>query len=382
MGNTNTNPNFNHLTYLIEPEFEVIATDVAYEDYIPVVTTADIAGDGQSAVPYEAMVLRFEDVYVVTNQADAPASDFGEWLFASGTPEDEHPAIRVRFNMAQNSLRTLTNFPESYNDDIKPGVQLEYIQGVMGYNYGNNKITMRKPDDVKPVIDMFYPSRVFPLFLPSNKTTFTVSRNLESEWASSTDRDGDEVIYFFALSTPVDTTFVNPLFKTRSVNGGKDAKAVIRYDDLDGLLASLGLEFGDSENFIWSVFVSDGRDTVQVSTKTGPVFFPQYRNIKLERAVQTSAEDSDVPNRFALKQNYPNPFNPVTQIRYEVPDQSHVRIVIYDILGRQVRMLVNEEVNAGRYTVDFDAARLASGVYIFRMEAGSFVQTRKMMLVK
>lgn len=382
VGNTNTNPSFNHLPYLINPEYEILEREVDYSEYIPVVTTTDVAGPESNTTSYEAMALRFEDVHVVTNQADAPGSDFGEWLFASGLPEDGHPAVRVRFNMAQNSLRTLANFTQSYNDDIKSGAMLEYVQGVMGFSFGNNKLTMRKPDDVKPVDDMFYPNRIFPLFLPANNSKFTVSKNLNAQWASTTDRDGDEVRYSFALTSPDDTGFDNPLFMGPSHNNGRQTRVIVHYDDLDQLLASQGVEVGQSLDFIWTVMASDGRDTVQVSTKTGPVFNPVHRTITLERAEKTSAEDSQHPKQFALEQNYPNPFNPATQIRYDVPNQAHVRIAIYDILGRQVHMLVNEEMTPGRYTVEFDATRMASGVYIYRMQAGSFVQTRKMMLLK
>ena len=382
VGNTNTNNNFANVTFLDSPIFEVLESEVDYVQYIPVVTTNDLTGQTHRGAPYEAMVIRIEDAHVATNQADAPASDFGEWAFASGTSDDDHPSLRVRFNVAQSNLRVLANFSASYNDDIKNGALLVYAQGVYGYSHGNPKMTMRNANDVKPVDDMFYPTRVFPLFLPANNTQFTVSRNLEVQWASTTDRDGDDVTYIFALSTPGDETFQAPLYTQLSLEEGSVNRAIIRYADLDGLLDARGLENGDSEQFIWTILASDGRDTVQVSTKTGPNFNPVSRNITLERAAQTSAEDSNVPRRFALEQNYPNPFNPATKIRYDVPNQSQVRIAIYDVLGRQVQVLVNEELSAGSHTVEFDATRLASGVYIYRMEAGSFVQTRKMMLVK
>ncbi len=382
VGNTNTNNNFANITFLQSPVFDLVESGVDYEQYIPVVTTNDLTGQDHRGAPYEAMVIRIEDAHVATSQADAPASDFGEWAFASGTPEDGNPSVRVRFNIAQNNLRVLANFAASYNDDIKDGALLEYVQGVYGFNFGNPKMTMRQADDVKPVEDMFFPGRVFPLFLPANNAQFTVSRNLEVQWASTTDRDGDEVIYIFALSTPGDESFQAPLYTQLSLEDGTASRAIIRYADLDGLLDARDLEDGDSEQFIWTILASDGRDTVQVSTKTGPNFNPVSRTVTLERAAQTSAEDSDLPQRFALEQNYPNPFNPATNIRYDVPNQSHVRIAIYDVLGRQVQVLVNEELSPGSHTVEFDATRLASGVYIYRMEAGSFVQTRKMMLVK
>jgi hypothetical protein len=85
---------------------------------------------------------------------------------------------------------------------------------------------------------------------------------------------------------------------------------------------------------------------------------------------------------FELAQNYPNPFNPVTTIRYQIPTAETVNLKVYDILGKEVATLVNGRQEAGSYTVPFNAVRLASGVYFYRLQAGGFVETRKMLLVK
>jgi hypothetical protein len=89
-----------------------------------------------------------------------------------------------------------------------------------------------------------------------------------------------------------------------------------------------------------------------------------------------------VPHAFKLAQNYPNPFNPSTTIKYELPTSSVVRLSVYDMLGREVSVLVIERKDAGVYEVKFDASGLASGVYLYRMQAGSFVETRKLLLLR
>ncbi len=89
-----------------------------------------------------------------------------------------------------------------------------------------------------------------------------------------------------------------------------------------------------------------------------------------------------VPNYYALRQNYPNPFNPTTKIEYAIPRQGDTKITVYDILGRQVVVLVDEFKNPGIYTVDFDASQLSSGVYFYKMESGSFKDVKKMLVVK
>jgi hypothetical protein len=91
---------------------------------------------------------------------------------------------------------------------------------------------------------------------------------------------------------------------------------------------------------------------------------------------------SEVPTQFELGQNYPNPFNPSTTIKYALPTPSMVRLSVFDMLGREVSVLVNERKDAGVYEVRFDGSSMSSGVYFSRLQAGNFVETRKLMLVK
>ena len=90
----------------------------------------------------------------------------------------------------------------------------------------------------------------------------------------------------------------------------------------------------------------------------------------------------DKPKKFALQQNYPNPFNPSTMIRYSLPKNTKVRLVIYDILGKQVAELVNGEQAAGTYNVKFDGSSLASGIYFYKLTTDKFTKINKMMLLK
>lgn len=96
----------------------------------------------------------------------------------------------------------------------------------------------------------------------------------------------------------------------------------------------------------------------------------------------TSVKPEVLAREFSLSQNYPNPFNPTTAISYQVSAVSQVSLQVFDILGKKVTTLVNEKKSAGTYTVQFDASGLASGVYLYRLTAGDFVQTRKMILLR
>jgi hypothetical protein len=95
--------------------------------------------------------------------------------------------------------------------------------------------------------------------------------------------------------------------------------------------------------------------------------------------VETAGE---LPSGFALLQNYPNPFNPSTTIRYGLPSRSHVTLAVFNTLGQQVATLLDGEVEAGFHEAVFDASGLASGVYLYRLTAGSYVETRKLVLVR
>ncbi len=89
-----------------------------------------------------------------------------------------------------------------------------------------------------------------------------------------------------------------------------------------------------------------------------------------------------VPNEFALYQNYPNPFNPVTNIKFALPKDVKVTLIVYNLLGEKVSTILNEDKEAGFYDVKFDGNNYSSGMYIFRLTAGDFVQTKKMTLIK
>ena len=93
-------------------------------------------------------------------------------------------------------------------------------------------------------------------------------------------------------------------------------------------------------------------------------------------------EPNSVPNKFALEQNYPNPFNPSTTIRYTIPAKSNVTIKIYNVLGQQIESLVNMDQTAGSYVIQYNASRLATGVYFYELRAGDYRNVKKMLLLK
>jgi hypothetical protein len=124
--------------------------------------------------------------------------------------------------------------------------------------------------------------------------------------------------------------------------------------------------------------------------------FPGYFNFKVEilsdgwpywadsmQVIVTEVEDEDIkPLTFSLYQNYPNPFNPSTVISWQSSVGSHQTIKVFDVLGNQVAILVDEYKQAGNYEVEFNAAALPSGVYFYQLRAGEFIEAEKMILLR
>ncbi len=128
---------------------------------------------------------------------------------------------------------------------------------------------------------------------------------------------------------------------------------------------------------------SDAWDDILVANNVGVSGDPpQQDRLYINAEVITSVERPDQPWAFALEQNYPNPFNPVTTIRFGIGNVGYVSLSVYDVLGREITTLVNERMQPGTHEAAFDASKLASGVYYYRLRAGGFVETKKLVLLR
>lgn len=208
--------------------------------------------------------------------------------------------------------------------------------------------------------------------VPANATEITIqgdpSAPFVPRWSESTDADGDNVTYTWQLSTTFDFQESSILVEV--------ANLATEQIDLDvqtvaDVLDAAGAEVGVPVTLYHRAQATDGKATTNGIAKS----------VILVRGTLTNIGE-ELPVEFGLDQNYPNPFNPVTTISYQVAESRMVSVNIYDMLGRKVATLVNEVQPAGSYNISFDAARLSTGIYIYRMVSGDFVQTRKMTLMK
>jgi hypothetical protein len=104
--------------------------------------------------------------------------------------------------------------------------------------------------------------------------------------------------------------------------------------------------------------------------------------IKLSTSHTIGINNNETALSFTLEQNYPNPFNPVTNIKYQIPKDGFVKLAVYDMLGREVEVLINEKQSTGAYETSWNASRFSSGVYFYKLTAGNFVETKRMLLIK
>jgi len=274
-----------------------------------------------------------------------------------------------------------TTYGSDLNDYVKVGAVIENFTGILHYSFGNPKMILRSLDEITAA-DWTLPRSNFVLKSPDSGVTVEATSDVTPSWAATTDYDGNTVSYEWVLYTADSTEFV----AVPSNNDGADTEVTLTAAVIDQLLVSAGVADGESIELLWNVRVNDGVDTVAVSDAYDVAtnsFNTVYRTITLTNSASVNNElVTGLPEKFDLKPNYPNPFNPSTQIAFDLPESADVRLTVFDVLGRQVATLINQPMKAGTHTVSFDAQRLASGVYIYRLEAGSFTMTRNMMLIK
>jgi hypothetical protein len=140
----------------------------------------------------------------------------------------------------------------------------------------------------------------------------------------------------------------------------------------------------DTTNFYWMAQYHFDIEITQDSSvnQKSMWFIGNYSTGAVVSALGVDPSDRAIPGSYSLDQNYPNPFNPSTVVSYQLPVAGQVKLVVYDLLGREVAVLVNEQKAPGRYDVQFNASGLSSGTYFYRLTAGQYAQSRKMVILK
>ncbi|MCF7832403.1 MAG: T9SS type A sorting domain-containing protein [Candidatus Marinimicrobia bacterium] len=156
-------------------------------------------------------------------------------------------------------------------------------------------------------------------------------------------------------------------------------------DSLVYAAGELGLVYVSSDTgATWQEVPNDAEKTIQGLRFNGEKLWAvgQEGIIMYLQVIETGISKSGIPDEYDLAQNYPNPFNPVTTLKFQVPNADMVNISVYNVTGRKVASLVNKQLEAGFYSVNFDASALPSGIYLYRLTAGEFSSVKKMTLLK
>jgi hypothetical protein len=182
-----------------------------------------------------------------------------------------------------------------------------------------------------------------------------------------------EAVTYTWHADSVGNDFSDPLLSIPSDQGGTETTLTLDFQTIDVAIEALGVSEGETADLIW---------TVTAETEESIRFANEPFGLSITRNLGVSNEISEDPKQFTLSQNYPNPFNPTSTIEFTLPASVDVRLEVYNISGQLVSTLVDSRMNAGQHSVIFDASNLASGVYLYRIRAGRFTETKQMTLIK
>ncbi len=381
--------NSNTYSYLSNLSLTVTGSE-DLSSVVPVLTTEEFNEPVAPGEAWEGMLVTFENVRMLNDQG------FGEVTFASiveGTDDTLPETVYINWDTRAGAIGE-TGFPQDFNRHAILGSDLTSVTGLVTNTFGITKVIPRNLNDIQGE-NYTVPRPLFGLTSPATGAEVGVfgGNDIEVAWQSFNPRDydGDTVTFEWVLFGADSTEIV----AVQSNNDGSSAQVTLPFEVVDGLLADLGVADGESVDVLWSVRASDGENTILKSnfldgsgggTTRAPgvsLFEAAYNELTLTRGEVTSNEEfAGAPRTFELQQNFPNPFNPTTQINYAVPQQSEVKIEVYNVIGRRVAVLVDREMAPGNYTVNFDASSLSSGMYFYRLQAGSTLLTKKMTLIK
>ncbi len=345
-----------------------------YDDYIEIHNFGTAAADiGGYIITDE--IGNYDDYYQIPTGNDSTIIEPGGFLLLWADKDSEQGVLHVEIKLSiageqiglfmQDSITvidTLT-FAEQF-DDISYG---RYPDGSDSWHFMHPS-----PDTTNTAYNVI--PAAFSLSEPSNNTQITIDESnvntgsITFTWGASSDANGDSLYYLM-----------------------RAASAEIGDHGLDTNTTSIELSYMDiiedmSENNVtaatldWTVHVTDGIDTVEADN--APF------SITIDGAGALSAYlEGLIPDEFSLHQNYPNPFNPVTRLRYDLPEADLVSITIYDMLGREVKTLINQTQEAGYRSVIWDATNdygkpVSAGIYLYQIHAGEYISTKKMVLLK
>ena len=315
-------------------------------------------------IPDEALLNNYTNIFEIWNEANGTYNDSLIYLWIQGDPGRNYFLSGQEWLGAKNAYNDSDYVAGSFEYDIL-GVSHSYndisYDGTVGQNIPSLLIPTAGTAFGDPLINLFNSVPNNPDSLMYNPTFATGNPN----WM-----DAFDVVSGTVIDMQVETRGIGgvgnvqtlPTMAHRTLTAGN--KVIFSAYDPIALTTAVDDTY---PYFYW------------VGADTANNVFQALRWFEIPVGVEN---EGNLPIEFSLEQNYPNPFNPATTIKFSIPEQSRVTLKIYDVLGREVRTLVNEVRNAGSHDVNFDASGLASGMYIYSIKAGDYNASKKMMLLK
>jgi len=339
------------------------------------------ASHGQQFTSYiEAEGLAAGTYYIVV---DGYGSDEGTYVLEVGAIWN-YPGLTYNVykngSLADNELDDV----EWVDENASLLASDYYVSGTayrsfdMGYATSDTLIETEPSNEISAAM-VNQPPGDFTLLTPNDGDTVMISLdNIGSNqlfaWNASVDPNGTPVEY------EVCWNIVSPFDQFCDEGLTSTAQFVPLQDIVDYIDSLQQAGHGYTLDITWQAYASDGMDETEASN--GP------RTITFDAGFALGVGDElGVPDVFALHQNYPNPFNPVTTIRFDIPQESHVRMDVYNVLGQRVRTLMNSTMQPGFHAVRWDGTNdigkpLASGMYIYRIQSSKFTSVKKLVLMK
>jgi len=307
----------------------------------------------------------------------AGVATFGEGRFDSlvdWTPEngaDENSSeVAVEF-VSETDLR-LTG--SSIGDDNLAGTLLESVATDIDGTERNAFAPYKGAFEGDVALTGDVQIGTFALIAPSDGFELNLQGESDQEIEISWEEPAaNESVTYTWHADSVGGDFSDPLLSVPSDGDGSETTLTFTYETIDTILNAQGVEEGETAEFIWTV-TAHADDVVR--------FANEPYELTITRNLSVSREIAETPVEFSLSQNYPNPFNPTSTIEFTLPETADVVLEVYNINGQLVSTLVDSRMNSGQHSVVFDASNLASGVYLYRIRAGNYMETRQMTLIK
>jgi len=340
----------------------------------------------QTASDYFPSNVGFEWKYKVTplDSASNPINSLAVFRIDSFAS-----VANYKGNMA-NIVATKTGPLQSIQQQMFSDSLFYYTNGSEGFEYlsTNNIEEFLTTLDQQGIVDNFS----FVNFFASLQSWYSIYRFASPANTEYTIKQKDTTLSVSIFNLPVQFKYLGtrlPDQTIQSVEGNLDCKKFL----LQWKVGTTFLGIGDLLTLNDTVWITQSNWIVQdimpgqyvnnlTTLSIAPFSIPGLETKLTNEIVSDVKNDKVIPINARLEQNYPNPFNPSTKISFTVPERSNVSLKVFNLLGSEVAELVNREMEAGTYNINFNAANLPSGVYLYQIKAGSFVQTRKMILLR